>query len=96
MKPAIRKLVEEQVKALDAAKVQMHLCVMWKQEEEAVFKLDNGEEERITHEVKVEKVFISAMTELFQGSDAEEILKTCLRTSRLKSSILRYPRVVSL
>ena len=70
MRPAIRKLVEEQVKALDAAKVQMHLWEMWKKEEEAVF-----EEGRTTHEVKVEKVFNSLMTELFQGSDVEEILK---------------------
>ena len=66
VKPAIRKLVKEQVKALLAAKVQMHLWVMWDKEEVAVF-----EEERTTHEVKVEKVFNSAMPELFQGSQVD-------------------------
>ena len=50
-KPEVQKLVEEQVKALEAAKVQMHLWVMWKKKEEAVFEIENDEKEKITHEV---------------------------------------------
>ena len=34
--------------------------------------MENGEKEGVTHEVKVEKVFNSKMTEVFQGSDVEE------------------------
>jgi len=75
VKPVIQKLVEEQVKALDAVKVQTHLWVMWKKKEEAVFTLEDGEEEMIAHEVKVEKVFNSKITEVFRGSDVEELVR---------------------
>ena len=89
MKPKVQKLVKEQVKALDAAKVQMHLWVMWKKEEQLMIQLDGDEMEgwsedekqarqksNGTYETKVEKVFNSAMMEIFQGSDAEGILKS--------------------
>ena len=89
VKPEVRKLVEEQVRVLDAAKVQMHLWVLWKKRERLMIQLDENdmedwsEEEKQTwlesdgtHETKVEKVFNSAMTEIFQGSDVEEILKS--------------------
>ena len=89
VKPEVQKLVKEQAKALDAAKVQLHLWVMWKKEEQLMIQLDGDEMEgwsedekqaRLksdgTYETKVEKVFNSAMTEIFQGSDAEGILKS--------------------
>ena len=88
VKPKIQKLVEEQVKTLDAAKVQMHLWVMWKKEEKLLIQLDDEdiagwskeEKQRLresdgTFETKVEKVFNSKMVEVFQGSDVEEILQ---------------------
>ena len=88
VKPKIQKLVEEQVKTLDAAKVQMHLWVMWKKEENLLIQLDDEdiagwskeEKQRLresdgTFETKVEKVFNSKMVEVFQGSDVEEILQ---------------------
>ena len=88
VKPEVQKLVEEQVKVLDAAKAQMHLWIMWKKEERLMIQPDDGdmkgwseEEKQVwlesdgTYEVKVDKVFNSAMTEIFQGSDAEGILR---------------------
>ena len=89
VKPEVRKLVEEQVGVLDAAKVQMHLWVMWKKKERLLIQLDDDDMEGWTdsqkqtwlesdgaYEVKVDKVFNSRMTEIFQGSDVEEILKS--------------------
>ena len=80
VKPQVHKLVEEQVKALDAAKVQMHLWVMWKKQERLLIQLDDDDEEKQAwpksdgaYETKVEKVFNSAMTEIFQGNDIENL-----------------------
>ena len=87
VKPEIQKLVGEQVKALDAAKVQMHLWVMWKKKEQFMIQLDDqdmddwSEEAKQewlewdkTYETKIDKCFNSRMTEIFQGSDVEELL----------------------
>ena len=86
VKPKIQKLIEEQVKVLVSAKVQMHMWVMWKKEDQ-IIRLDDedmadwNEEEKQAwqgskknHEVKVEKAFNSKMTEVFQGSNVEEIV----------------------
>jgi len=54
VKPEVQRLIEVQVKALVSAKVQMHLWVMWKKEEEALITLEDENEKRVTHEVKVE------------------------------------------
>ena len=43
VKPEVQKLVEEQVKVLDAAKVQMHLWVMWKKKERLMIQLDDDD-----------------------------------------------------
>ena len=64
-----------ELKVLDAAKVQLHLWVMWKKVEETVITLEDDEERRVSHKVEVDKVFNSKMTEVFQGSDIREILK---------------------
>ena len=87
VKPHVQKLVGEQLKALDAAKVQMHLWVVWKKKERLLIQLDDddvkgwSEEEKQAwpesdgaYETKVEKVFNSRMTEIFQGSDVEDVL----------------------
>ena len=70
VRPEVQKLLEEQVRVLDAAKVQMHLWVMWKKKERLLIRLDDGEmeswsdkekqtwlESNGTHETKVDKVF---------------------------------------
>ena len=88
VKPEVEKLVEEQVKTLDAAKVQMHLWIMWKKEERVLIQLseedmeDWSEEEKKawkesdgTFWTKVKKCFNSRMTEAFQGSDLEELVR---------------------
>ena len=41
VKPKIQKIIEEQVKVLDAAKIQMHLWVMWKKEEKLLIQPDD-------------------------------------------------------
>ena len=87
VKPEVQKLVEEQVGVLDAAKVQMHLWVMWKKRERLMIQLNEDDmqgwsekekqtwlESDGTHETKVDKVFNSAMTEIFRGSNVEDLL----------------------
>ena len=87
VKPEIQKLVGEQVKALDAAKVQIHLWVIRKKKEQFMIQLDDqdmddwSEEEKQAwleldknYETKIDKVFNSRMTEIFQSSDVEELL----------------------
>ena len=87
VKPEVQKLVEEQVKVLDAAKVQMHLWVMWKKKERLLIQLDDDDmegwsdsqkqtwlESDGSYETKVDKVFNSAMTEIFRGSNVEDLL----------------------
>ena len=105
VKPEVQKLVKEQAKALDAAKVQLHLWVMWKKEEQLMIQLDGDEMEgwsedekqaRLksdgTYETKVEKVFNSAMTEIFQGSDAEGILKSMFAHIKTQVEHLALPK----
>lgn len=87
VKPKIQKLIEKQVKVLDSAKVQMHMWVMWKKEEQIMRLNDedidgfSDEEKQAwqkadkTHEIKVDKCFNSKMTVVFQGSNVEEILQ---------------------
>ena len=71
VKPKTRKLIEEQVKTLNAVKVQMHLWIMWKKKEEEKQAWQGSK----THETLVDKPFNSRMTEVFQGSNVEEILQ---------------------
>ena len=86
VKSQVHKLVEEQLKALDAAKVQMHLWVMWKKREGVTIQLDDDDMEGWSEEEKqdyresdddhfifVDKVFNSRMTEIFQGNDIENL-----------------------
>ena len=62
--------------------VQLHMWVQWRKEEEGpAFRLDGEEREgvdlsgsTIENAIKVDKVFNSKMTEVFQGSDIDEIL----------------------
>jgi len=75
VKPEVQRLIEVQVNALVSAKVQMHLWVIWKKEEEALITLEDDKKKRVTHEVKVEKVFNSKMTEVFQGNNVEDQLQ---------------------
>ena len=88
VEPRIQKLIEEQVKVLVAAKVQMHMWVMWKKKEQ-IMRLDDEDmegfsardkqfwrsDQTIEKIIKVDKPFNSKMTEVFQGSNVEEILK---------------------
>ena len=74
VKPHICKLIAEHLKVLDAAKIQMHMWVKWKKKEERAIRLDDNDKGG-SYEVKVEKVFNSKMTEVFKGSNVEEILQ---------------------
>ena len=73
--PKVSKLIVEQVKVLNSAKIQMHMWVMWKKVEERLIRLEDEDfEAPATYETQIEKVFNSKMTEVFQGSDIGEIL----------------------
>ena len=77
---------------------------MWKKEESKLLILDEddmegwsegekqAERDNDTLTIQVDKSFNSKMTEVFQGSNVEEILKGMFAISRLKSSILCYLR----
>ena len=40
--------------------------------------LENGKEKRVTHEIQIDKVFNSKMTEIFQGSDIKQLIQSML------------------
>ena len=79
--PYMRSLIEQQIKEMGSAKVQLCMWVKWKKTEEMVIQLtpeEFEEAEDIPGEVKeiiVEKAFNSKMMEIFQGSNIEEILE---------------------
>ena len=80
--PNVKTLIEEQVKELGAAKVQLSMWIQWKKKIVRVIPLDE-EELKETKDVpdsegdayiRIEKVFNSKMMEIFQGSDVDELL----------------------
>ena len=79
--PHMKTLIEQQIKDLGSAKVQLCMWIKWKKTEEMVIQLtpeEFEEAEDIPGEVKeiiVEKAFNSKMMEIFQGSNIEEILE---------------------
>ena len=82
--PHIKKLVEEQVGELGSAKVQLSMWVKWKKQEEIAIQLDPEEIQKLgisegqapgVYDIIVEKVFNNKMTEVFQGSNIEELLQ---------------------
>ena len=76
MTPHIKTLIEQQTRELGSAKVQLSLWVKWKKIEERVIQSEDGSPSTPgVYEVIVEKVFNSLMTEVYQGSDIEELLK---------------------
>ena len=92
--PHIKKLVEEQVGELGSAKVQLSMWVKWKKQEEIAIQLDPEEMQKLgipegqapgIYDIIVEKVFNSKMTEVFQGSNIEELLQN--RFAYIKTQI---------
>ena len=80
MTPHIKTLIEQQTREIGSTKVQLSLWVKWKKIEEQVIALVESQGDRDgstpgVYEVIVEKVFNSLMTEVYQGSDIEELLK---------------------
>ena len=82
--PHIKKLVEEQVGELGSAKVQLSMWLKWKKQEEIAIQLDPEEIQKLgipegqapgVYNIIVEKVFNSKMTDVFQGSNIEELLQ---------------------
>ena len=80
--PNVKTLIEEQVKELGAAKVQLSMWVEWKKKIVRVIPLDEEDlkekknvpdSEGDTY-IRIEKVFNSKMMEIFQGSDVDELL----------------------
>ena len=77
----MKALIEQQIKDLGSAKVQLHMWVKWRKQEKSVIHFDAEELEELgldevpgVYNVIVEKVFNSKMMEIFQGSYIEEIL----------------------
>ena len=65
--PRMKTLIEQHIKELRSAKVQLHMWKKWKKKK--------------TDEL-VDLPFNSKMTEIFQVSNLDEILEKCLPTSR--------------
>ena len=76
----MKPLIEQQIREMGLAKVQLCMWVKWKKTEEMVLQLtpeEFEETEDILGEVKeiiVAKAFNSKMMEIFQGSNIEEVL----------------------
>ena len=95
----MRSLIEQQIKEMGSAKVQLCMWVKWKKSEEMVIQLTPEEFEEAedipgeVYEIIVEKAFNSKMMEIFQGSNIEKYWSKCLPISRHK---LRTQRCQSL
>ena len=84
VKPYIKTLIVEQRKELQSAKVQMHMWVQWKKPVELTIELDPEDLEGAQdieylggsgdNFIRVDKLFNSKMTEIFEGSNIDEIL----------------------
>ena len=74
VRPFIKVLIEEQVKELGSAKVQLQMWIKWVKKEK--IGDDDDENHPQFHYVYVDKPFNSKMTEVFQDSDIEKILET--------------------
>ena len=83
VKPHIKTLIEEQLRELKSTKVQLHMWVRWKKPVEGLAFELSEEEMRGAQDlpgakadqfIRVEKVFNSKMTEIFEASDIDEIL----------------------
>ena len=73
VRPQLKTLCEEQLQRLGSAKVQLHMWVMWKKEEEVLLSLEDGEVTTTRVDQK-DMGYKSRMMEMFAGSDIDEIL----------------------
>ena len=99
--PHIKKLVEEQVGELGSAKVQLSMWVKWKKQEEMAIQFDPEETQKLgipegqapgVYNIIVEKVFNGKMTEVFQGSDIEELLQNMFAYIKTHIENLKLPK----
>ena len=81
--PKLRTLIKEQVKDMGSAKVQLSMWIQWKKK--IVMEIDLDEEDLADAQdvpggetdgyIRIEKPFNSKMTQVFQGSDIDELLE---------------------
>ena len=99
--PHINKLVEDQVGELGSAKVQLSMWVKWKKQEEIAIQLDPEEMQKLgipegqapgLYDIIVEKVFNSKMTEVFQGSNIEELLQNMFAYIKMQIENPKLPK----
>ena len=99
--PHIKKLVEEQVGELGSARVQLSMWVKWKKQEEIAIQFDPEETQKLgipegqapgVYNIIVEKVFNGKMTEVFQGSDIEELLQNMFAYIKTQIENLKLPK----
>lgn len=85
VRPFFKVLIEEQVKELGSAEVQLQMWIKWVKEEKIAIQLDDEEMEDLGikndenhpefYNVYVDKPFNSKITEVFQDSNIEEVLE---------------------
>jgi len=99
VKPRVCELIEEQVKTLDSAKVQMHLWVMWKKPVEMLIRLTPEEMEEAQDLDSTEDnfdrkmmVFNSQILEVFQGSDIDGVVESIAANLRTQSDNPKLPK----
>ena len=78
----MRLLIEQQIREMGLAKVQLCMWINWRKEEESSFRFNAEELKELGLDdypefyiIIVDKPFNSKMTEIFQGSNIEEILE---------------------
>ena len=100
VRPSVKVLIEEQMKELGSAKVQLQMWIKWVKQEKIAIQLDDEEMEELGikndknhpefYDVYVDKPFNSKMTEVFQDSNIEKILGSMLAyvKTQIKNPVL--------
>ena len=92
VRPYIKTLIEKQLKEMRSAKIIMTLWVLWKEPIKWFIKLGPDDTTDDVYYEKIDIPFHNLMTELFDASDINDLIK--MDTSRHKLKILNFLKVV--
>ena len=94
--PHTKTLIEQQIREMRSAKVQLCMWIKWKKEEELSFDEEEFKEEGIDpaglFRTIVEKAFNNKMMEIFQGSNIDEILEKMFAYIKTQTENPKFPK----
>ena len=91
----MKTLIEQQIREMGSAKVQLCMWIKWKKREESPFDKEELKEEGITQDFYttiVDLPFNSKMMEIFQGSNIEEILEQMFAYIKTQTENPKFPK----